>query len=255
MNIKVLISIFISLVNISTKAENPCQIMMPRGSDQDWGNGCWIIPDNFQINIYDDLDGSIYGKLYTQYSQIKLVAKNNISINIEYSDIEYVGHYGNELIKSKQCFNPNFVRVLWKTSKKILYLDKSELKKSEAEFREFKDFLFDKDLIKKFSNTTLNLGINLNKSCLNLRKHPNNNSTKIKCLKGNDWGQGFCTGIRIIKRLNNWAEVEYFEMHSSVKSIENDEDCNYIERNNQVGWIKAIDDNGFPNIWYSVSSY
>lgn len=228
---------------------------MPRGYDQDWGNGCWIIPDNFKINIYDELDGSIFGKLYTENSQIKLVDKNNISINIEYPDIEYISHYGNELLKSKQCFNPNCVRVLWKTSKKILYLDKSELKKSKAEFREFKDFLFDKDLIRKFNITTLNLGINLNKSCLNLRKHPRNNSLKIKCLKGNDWDQGFCTGLRIRKRLNNWAEVEYFEMHPTVKSIENDEDCSYIERNKQVGWIKAIDDNGFPNIWYSVSSY
>lgn len=34
-----------------------------------------------------------------------------------------------------------------------------------------------------------------------------------------------------------------------------EDDCPYKEFRNGIGWVKAIDEKGFPNIWYSVTSY
>lgn len=62
-------------------------------------------------------------------------------------------------------------------------------------------------------------------------------------------------GIRIKEVKGDWTKIEYFEMHVNKEIEESDDDCNYVERNNKLGWIKAIANNGFPNIWFSVSGY
>lgn len=252
---KFVIGIILIIVAYSVFAENPCGVMTPRGGDEDWGFGCYLMPDEFRINVYDDMDGSKFGELYSENSHIYLIDVNNKKINIEYEDVEYIGSYRNELVKVKKCFNHLYVNVLWKTSDKNLYISKENLEVEKAKFKKYKDILFDKKLKEKYVNYDLNIGININKSCLNLRENPNTNSSIILCMKGNDWDNNFGTGVRIQEVKGNWAKIEYFEMHSNNDTIEDDDDCSYIEKNNKVGWVKAIADNGFPNIWFAVSGY
>lgn len=105
---KIAIVLVFILIEISAFAENPCNVMMPRGDDEDWGIGCYLMPDEYRIEVYDDLDGSKFGEIYSEYSHIYLIDKNNKKINIAYEDIEYVGSYRNELIKVRECFNSNY---------------------------------------------------------------------------------------------------------------------------------------------------
>lgn len=236
-------------------AENPCNVMVPRGGDEDWGIGCYLMPDEYRIEVYDDLDGSKFGEIYSEYSHIYLVDSGNKKINIAYEDIEYIGSYRNELIKIRDCFNHNYVQILWKTNNKVLYISKEKLNTVKAKFKKYRDILFDKKIKEKYVNFNLNIGVNIENKCLNLRESPNTNSSIILCMKGNDWDKKYVTGVRIKEVKGDWAKIEYFEMHSKKEAIENDEDCTYIEKNNKIGWIKAIADDGFPNIWFSVSGY
>jgi hypothetical protein len=249
---KILTGLICMFLANTALSDNPCNVMKPRGGDGDWGIGCYLIPDEFRIKVYDDDDGSIFGELFTKNSHIYLLDKNKNVINIEYEDIEYIGSYRNELVKIKECFNPDFVRVLWKTSKRILFLNKRDLETAGARFKKYKDILFDKSIKEKYTNYDLNIGVNVKKSCLNLRKDPTINAMILICIKGNDWEKGFGSGIRIKEVKGNWAKIEYFEMHSKNDAEESDDDCSYNEKNNKIGWIKAIGDDGFPNIWFSV---
>ena len=66
-------------------------------------------------------------------------------------------------------------------------------------------------------------------------------SEKIVTMKGETFL------IKLTGKTNgNWAEVKVSEM--DIPPCDGDAH----EVNTYSGWIKAIDDKGFPNIWYNV---
>lgn len=256
---KILIIISIFCLGFSnTKMENPCSLMTPRGGDEDWGIGGYLIPDKFEANIYKDTSGLLYGKFKTSNSYLRLKDIHGKGLNITYGDIEWIGHYSNELIKVKECENSNFVKVLWKTSNSNLYMNKKEIEDKGAKFYHYKSLLFKDEIPSKIEGfyDWVNIGINIEKSCLNLRKEPSVKAKKILCIPGNDWENiSYWTHLEILEDKGDWAKVEYTEQHPHLFEDESGEDCGFIEKNRQIGWVKAIDKSGFPNIWFSVTGY
>ena len=62
--------------------------------------------------------------------------------------------------------------------------------------------------------------------------------------------------LEIQKTQGNWAKVEVINyIFEDNFGGESGEDCLYKELNRKTGWLKAIDNSGFPNIWFSVSGY
>jgi hypothetical protein len=55
--------------------------------------------------------------------------------------------------------------------------------------------------------------------------------------------------MKIIESKGNWVKIqaEAFKWGGG--------ECDFTKDKNWVGWIKAFDDNGKPNIWYSITSY
>ncbi len=212
--------------------ENPCGVMIPRGGDEDWGIGAYLIPDEFEINIYRDTLGKHFGKFETYHSGLRLKDCNGKHINFNSTDLEWIAHYSNEMIKVKESSNPRFVKVLWKTIQGGLYLNKEELEVSGAIFQTYKDLLFkcEGSVINKDFCGWANIGVNLEKNCLNLRADPSINSTKILCVLGNDWEKPYLTHLKIMENNGNWAKVEYTEQHPPLIKSESDEDCTFIEK-------------------------
>lgn len=258
MKIKLIIIISILSFGFSyIPVENICSIMFPRGGDEDWGIGAIFIPDNFEANIYKDIEGNKFGKLKTLNRNVRLRDKNGKELGFKNGELEYLGHSTIEVIKVKESESKNYFKVMWKTSKDGFFLNKKEMEEKGAIFYQYKELLFNDSIPfkNKGFNDWVNIGVNLEKNCLNLRTYPSKNSTKIKCILGNDWELPYHTHMKILETKNNWAKVEITEYFYDAKSDESGEGCTFFERNKKIGWLKAIDENGFPNIWFSLTSY
>jgi hypothetical protein len=155
----------------------------------------------------------------------------------------------------KKCAKPEFVCVFWKCMKGGVFAKKADLKKQGADYYTYWEYLFKQDLPDRITENKkwANIGVNLTKNCLNLRLENNVKSDKIKCIPGNDGliPQTGANHLRILEHNGNWAKVEVITLSWEAE----DDDCPSKEFSNGIGWVKAIDEKGFPNIWYSVSGY
>lgn len=259
MNIfKLLITVFLISFYAHSElfCENPCNIMVPNRGDGNWGSSCLVMPENYSLNIYSESKGDVYGTIKAKNSFFRLILKNGESQFLDFKDLTFIGNQGNELIKTEKCFNSNYVRVFWNTSENdLLYISKEEAINQGAYFSTYRDQLLKHTLDVKDKRYRFKIGVNINKSCLNLRQESKLASKKNLCALGNDWNKNYETIIELQKVKGNWAKVKYFERHPADDYPNNDEDCFSIKKNIKNGWMKAIDDNGFPNLWFSVSSY
>ena len=98
--------------------------------------------------------------------------------------------------------------------------------------------------------TNAKVGVNLIKNCLNLRTNPEINNNKVICIPSNDFGNAYEVELKILQLEGDWARVKFMELHPTPNH-----DCNATIKNEIIGWVKAIADNGFPNIWFSSTSY
>jgi len=238
-----------------TLAENPCGTMFPVEGKEEWGVGGYVIPDEFTVKVYVDNNSKQYGSLVTDHSIMLLIDTNGMQINYEITDFIYIGHYGNEILKINDCPNSEFVEVLSNSTKETLYIEKKMAKKAGAVFKTYKEILIEETEKIRSSENEVKVGVNLKKSCLNIRTQPKQSAEKLHCAIGNDWYPNYEIVLYVNKIEGNWAEVVYRELHPENDYPNNDEDCYWKVKNKKIGWVKAIDDRGFPNIWFAVSGY
>ncbi len=94
------------------------------------------------------------------------------------------------------------------------------------------------------------VGVNLTTRCLNLREKPNIKSNKIACLQSNSWRDDSYIKIDIKSDANKW----FFVIVRKYQYKDENDSCGTLIETKR-GWLKALDDNGFPNIWFSVTAY
>ncbi len=237
--------------------DNPCGIMYPRGGDGDWGIGVYLIPDSTQFNIYEDSTAARIGYLEKGNHFFQLFNRTGERQNITFGDIEWIAHTSNLLLKVKKCKSEKHFKVLWNTFENGVCIKKNELENIGAKFYSYKDLLFQVNIPKKMKEyiSWAKIGVNFKKDCLNLRESPSINSSIIVCVPGNDWKSNEHSHFKILKTLGDWAMVEVTTYIYDPESDESGEGCTFLEKNKRIGWVKAIDKTGFPNIWYSVTSY
>lgn len=253
-----ILTIAVIIVNGIVPFENPYGIMYPRGGNEDWGDGAFVVPDQFQIDLYSDLHGAKFGEVRNGKSYLELYDFNGEKI-LQYpvKDLEWIGHYNYELLKYKEVEDTEYVKILWKHFPPGLYVKRAMIEEFGFESFSYREYLFGTNLpnnLKLIRNGT-NIGVNLEKSCLNLRSSPIKESQKIECIPGNDWGNGEFNHLKIIKTEKKWAliEVSFYCIDDEDESSEYS--CTGKKIRSKKGWVKAIDENGFPNIWFSVTSY
>lgn len=245
------LSLFMSTEN--APIENPCNIMFPRNGDDAWGDGLYLLSNNTDITVYKDKFGGKFGKLSKANNYFKFKDTQNKQRSIKAGDIEYIGHYSMSFLKVKGSTESNYIQVFWNTFGDKLYVKKTDLVKQKAKFYSYKELLYNKNIsidIEEYRNWA-SLGVNLNGNCLNLRKGPSTSNAVIRCISKNKTsGQEF-SHFSILETKKDWAKVEVvtYVMTDAAQS-----ECDYSEHKKEIGWIKAMDDNGFPNIWYSVTN-
>lgn len=246
------LSLFMTIEN-DTVIENPCNIMFPRSGDDTWGDGLYLFPNNSEITVYKDKFGGKFGKLSKINNYFKFNDVQNKRKNIKAGDIEYIGHYAMSFLKVKGSSESNYIQVFWNTFGDKLYVKKTDLVKQKAKFYTYKELLYNKNIsidIEEYRNWA-SLGVNLNGNCLNLRKGPSTSNPIIRCISDNKISGREFSHFSILETKKSWAKVEVvtYIMTDSAQS-----ECDYSEHRKETGWIKVMDDNGFPNIWYSVTN-
>lgn len=137
-----------------------------------------------------------------------------------------------------------------------LRIKKNEMTKKGCLFYTYQELLTSNYLpeeIQKWRDYAI-VGININKSCLNLRELPSSISPQIICTPGNDWGYEQHTALSILETSGDWAKLKV-QLQDYVGVNESGECAIYEVREEYIGWSKFVDESGFPNIWFSITSY
>jgi len=233
--------------------------MFPRGGDENWGKGAYTIPDSIRVNLYLDTNDNLFGSLRKDDFKLSLYDKEgNLMPDYPRGDIEWIGHTSCELLKFKDCKNDNYVKVNWKHSPPGMFLKKIELESLGIKPFTYREYLYSDDIpsTPKSMREWANTGVNLERSCLNLREKPSIKSEKIECVPGNDWPSREYNHMKVLDVNGDWAKVKV--TYYCIGEDFGDEaavGCTGKILRTSIGWVKAMDDNGFPNIWFSMTSY
>lgn len=235
--------------------ENPCGIMYPRGGDEDWGIGAYYLPDSFEMEVYTE--GEYIGTLSS--SGLTLRSHHAVSdvLAVHRKDLEYVGHFSFELLKVKEFDEDGNAVILWSENREGLCIPREELEKRNCFFFTYQELLQGKIVYQDdiFILNETSIGVNVEQNCLNLRRRASIDSEVLTCIPGNDWAGEKHTHFDILDWEGFWAFVEAKTYAYNEALDEAGEGCGYEVVESKVGWVKAIDDTGFPNIWFAVSSY
>lgn len=247
-----------------TIGENPCGLMFPREHNGLWGDGGVYIPMDAQLMVYDSTFVKVgavtrtnTGFIYTTDSGEKF----NLG---RYNDVEYVGHHRSTFIKSMDSNTDGLYEVLlnWDYNQNIKHFVKiDDVYTSDGEYCTYQELLFEENIPEELhiARNIANIGVNLSSLCLNLREKPSITSRKIACL-GTNGLEGMSKMLKM-KSNGPWINVRVsYCAPGNIDYGDMDEGgcggcCCKIKETEYLGWMKAISESGFPNIWYSVTSY
>lgn len=238
-------------------SENPCNIMTPRGSAYEWGIGGYVLPSQLRLTLYSDTNGTVFGTLKRKNSRMELLDRYGFPQKITSGDLERIMYLNRVVLKTQTDTIGAFQKVFWHSFERGLYLKKAEVKALGMKWNTYKDLLQKESelYLRRGNLEDLRIGVNLPRNCLNLRKSPSLTAEKITCIHGNDWAEFNITHLLILEFKENWAKIETIELGYDPTKDEGAESCAFKEVRRRTGWLKAIDDNGFPNIWFSVTAY
>jgi hypothetical protein len=248
------------------ESENNCAIMYPEESG-DWGIGiCWL-PVNTEIPVYTEPGGKKIGTIrrfldkddfHCEFIDKKYAIENTGN------DRVWVGNYFLPVLKVFKNKQNRYFNVLQNGLKGGLWIDKADIDKSGRKYFSYHSVLLGKkeDLPEELKDMIMSsdIGVNLAGSCLNLRSRASSDSSIIKCIPPNIFSssenpnRGY-KKIEIKNYQGNWALVDAIYYMPDPEHDESGEGCVFKEISRTSGWIKVIDESGFPNIWFSVTSY
>ncbi len=250
--------ILIFLFSSFSLIENPCNEMKPRGGDEDWGEGIYLLALDSLIPIYEPSTHQQLGFISRDKNGVRLYEKDkqtNLSLGL--STLEWVGSGYTPLLMYKSS-DQDLIMSNWKNDHgKIPFeIQTSELVNSGAKRYTYKEILTSKFVSQELKGLRdfAKLGINVTKSCVNLRITPHSKSKIIECVPGNDWNDELQTEMKVLEVSADWAKlnIEFFEADGEDASG----NClTYRKIREQVGWVKMVNETGFPNIWFSVTTY
>ncbi len=121
------IMLFCLSVFLQLQAENPCEIMYPRGETEYWGIGAYIIGLDFEITLYQSKnEDEDCGILVNKNGFMKLLDHYENAQSFEHTDIEWIGSHKSVLLKVYEE-EGKFVRVLNNSFAEGLFIKKKEV--------------------------------------------------------------------------------------------------------------------------------
>ena len=203
-------------------------------SSNEFSTCCTYVPDN-GFALYDRPRGEIVGRIEKgeldqndEAYKLYMVKPQGGKEEIAYRDLKMVGYEIFALSFSDK--RSGFVKVLDQ-----YWIDEQEIRSSSLEAINYREFLI--------RQTDLGLSYYANPPGLNLREGPSTKYEIIKTLKGDIFQISptkACEGL--------WCEVKVIEYKAHPCVTAQGEDENIMNR--YEGWVKLLDDDGTPNVWY-----
>lgn len=211
-----------------------CFPLFLSAQQEEWGKGLLMLPIDsaIHINLYNTPNGEFAGTLGTEKSYDGMYFRNvwreagGISLIIpDEALLEYEYEISGFIVYEKQ---QDFIQILFPKGERIAWVSISELEKKGASYQSWMTFMTQTNR----TFFTLEYG-------MNVRKKPSVRGERIFTVKGDQF-EITPTG----KTKGLWAEV-----------IIKEYDSEYCEGNHNLlkeyrGWLKILDDKGFPNLWY-----
>lgn len=229
--------------NIYGQLDEVCGIMGPQDST-DWGIGAIRWEKDKYLRASSEKQKTPY---IISSSTIRL--DNSTTIPVERTDVIFAEHYENVFLKVFEIRNTMY-KVLINSLDGGLWIDFNEFNSKGLTFNTYYSILFNDNLKGSLSS----LGVNLFKSCLNLREEPTTNSKILKCIGKNVSGRRFHK-ISIQHFREEWAFIIVQEYIAIQDNGDFGEGCAFKVENEFRGWSKIIGESGYPNLWYGMTKY
>ncbi|MEL7222025.1 MAG: hypothetical protein AAGJ93_11950 [Bacteroidota bacterium] len=231
--------------------------MYPQGNGKGWGTGIYYSTEDFCLELFDKPNGDHYGTLIKQGYRRSIIKRNGTEEYPHGTEFLGIGYYDSTVIKVKLNSNETWDTIFWKSNKEGLYVNRQELDEIGLFYGNYSDLLrrenLNGDILKAIQPAKI--GVNLEKSCLRLREQASLDSEIITCIPGNDWNEEIVNHLEILSFNENWAKVKVTTLVYSSAADDSADGCGHVPVKEETGWVLAIDDAGYPNIWYAVSSY
>jgi hypothetical protein len=254
--------IFVSIVALAMTriacAENPCGTMYPQESGS-WGVGFIWVSRNSSMSIYDRPNGERIGMFTREEdgSSVFEATSSRKAIEANQNDFVWAGRTSLKLFKVYKV-DSKFLRVFSQTKGYEFWINLEENDKT-IQFLTYRTLLLIPDQNVPAELTDIirnaNIGVNVLQTCLNLRKEGHVESEVLECLVSNTQNKTGHTHLKIIEINGDWANVEVTNYEFDEKRNEGGEGCSFRVVKKITGWVKLVDKNGHPNIWYSVTAY
>jgi hypothetical protein len=233
---------------------NPCSIMFPVNDTSSWGIGFIIVP------IKTTLKGStVETDIPCYLSDRKIRFRNDSVIYMNTKDYIWLNR-SSILLKVFEIKDTKY-RICANSVSESIWIEFEEFKSKGFDFNTYLLYLqANKNHIPTQNHTSPhwhNIGVNLINSCLNLRTKPNTEGEIITCLLSNDPSNGYRNiHIEILWfSTKGWAYVIAREYVYNEKYDDSGEGCSFDVVKEYRGYVKVVDNDGRPNIWYSYGQY
>lgn len=250
---RLVLVILLVILTTKVKSENPCGTMFPSRDSSSWGIGFIHIPANVFVK-----------GITTKTKQTCYVGNGVISFGkdnapkIDEKDMIYMHSKPGMLLKVFQIKDTKY-KICVNSNDEPVWVDFDDLSSKGIIFRTYLSALNVNAVTDDFFQSIrwVNIGVNLLNSCLYLRTEPSIQSDKITCLNNNNRFDetGRITHMEIIYIQDDWARVIAREYVYDLEKDELGDGCAFKVVNEYTGFVKAVDDNGRPNIWYAMSGY
>lgn len=239
--------------------ENPCNTMWPQKSGA-WGVGFFWFSEAASVPVYNKPFGDQVGTMTRdKYRLLYQPLSSKGKIEIQNNDFVWAGHISSTLLKVYKTRSDGFYRVLDQSTNLGLWIRLDAADKIGIKFLTYRSLLLtpENDTPEELASFLkfANIGVNVEGQCLNLRREHSLDSEILKCLPPND-DRGFThSHIKILERIGDWVKVDATFFVYDEANDDSGEGCAFKEQAHYTGWLKAVDESGFPNLWYSVTSY
>ena len=237
--IRHLIIFFILTINLTYGQGLQNGLILPEQNEDE--EICCIYSPKNGFAVYDQPNGEEIGQLTRNVEQnvgdqssyriyfVDSKARTETQIGLQY--FQEIGYEVWALTYTER--KDGFVKIKYETQN--FWLKESELQKVGFSLVEWQSFFTD--------NVDNLLGFYANDPGLNLREKPNTDARIIKKLKGDT------VQISPTKEHKGlWTKVKVTISKEHPCGTDLTEEKNIIEE--LEGWIKTVDDNGLPNLWY-----
>ncbi|HEX5111667.1 MAG TPA: SH3 domain-containing protein [Saprospiraceae bacterium] len=232
--------------------------MYPYSGERDWGEGALMFQPDTKCILYSDTAGTVFGflRIFDNGWDIRDKDEKPIDLYQNRYEIGYYFHLGYfKLTKANDSNSEDYYSCFDHVRAGGLFLEKSEVKEKGGVYSSYVDLIF------KYSkgltyDSFPRIGVNLRDMCLNIRKGPGLKFEIIGCVPSNQ-DQENESRIEILERNGDWAKVHVLNMKFVGEYPKQEEmgpdwaACPNTIISELTGWMKVVDENGFPKIWFS----